>query len=111
VFRVTGVGLAQLREGAVMVGSLNRISPLLTLIPVPDGDHDAHIRSLHVAINLRRLGCSGRSAVTLHYPEYAQSSVCPCVDVCVRECVSVSVCARSLETVCGYLCLCNQPAH
>jgi len=52
-----------------MVTSLNRISPLLTLIPVPDGDFDAHIRSAHVSINLRRLGCSGRSAVTLAYPQ------------------------------------------
>jgi len=62
----------QIREGEIMVTSLNRISPLLTLIPVPDGDFDAHIRSAHVSINLRRLGCSGRSAVTLAYPQYGR---------------------------------------
>ena len=53
-----------------MVANLNRVSPLLALIPVPDGDFDAHVRSTRVAINLQRLGCSGRSALTMEYSMY-----------------------------------------
>ena len=83
--RLFGDRARQVREGEVMVGNLNRISSLLTLIPVPDGDFDAHIRSTHLSINLRRLGCSGRSAVTLEYPQCVACRLAPAQPIPLRK--------------------------
>ena len=50
--------------------NLSRLSPLLNLIAVPDGDFERAIGHVYLSINLRRLGCSGRTAITLRFPRF-----------------------------------------
>jgi hypothetical protein len=54
--------------GDVLVTNLARVPPTLNLVAVLDGDFERGVTQLTVSINLRRLGCSGRIAVTLRYP-------------------------------------------
>ncbi|KAI9141788.1 hypothetical protein BKA69DRAFT_1071191, partial [Paraphysoderma sedebokerense] len=55
----------QTDSGVIMVANLTSLNPALNIIHVPDGDYDRHIQNLNLNINLRRLGCSGRSATSL----------------------------------------------
>jgi hypothetical protein len=59
--------------GRILVTELRRFSSAYNLIHVPDGDYDAHVPDLVISMNLRRLGCSGRSQVALTYPNAAKT--------------------------------------
>lgn len=54
--------------GELMVTNLNSFPSALTVIPVPDGDIKKHRREFIVNENLKRLGCSGRSGMSLSEP-------------------------------------------
>lgn len=54
--------------GEVMVTNLSSFPSALTVISVPDGDIKAHRREFIVNEDLKRLGCSGRSGLTLSEP-------------------------------------------
>jgi hypothetical protein len=43
----------------------------LNVVPVPDGNVDGHREEFIVNENLRRMGCTGRSALTLKPPSYS----------------------------------------
>ncbi|KAI0126474.1 hypothetical protein BJ170DRAFT_407232 [Xylariales sp. AK1849] len=54
--------------GELMVTNLSSFPSALTVIPVPDGDIKKHRQEFIVNENLKRLGCSGRSGMTLSEP-------------------------------------------
>ncbi|KAH6692601.1 STB2 protein [Plectosphaerella plurivora] len=54
--------------GELMVTNLSSFPSALTVILVPDGDIRAHRQAFIVNENLKRLGCSGRSGMTLADP-------------------------------------------
>lgn len=54
--------------GMLMVTNLSSFPSALTVIPVPDGDVKKHRRDFIVNENLKRLGCSGRSGMSLSAP-------------------------------------------
>lgn len=54
--------------GILMVTNLSSFPSALTVIPVPEGDIRKHREDFIVNENLRRLGCSGRSGLTLTAP-------------------------------------------
>ena len=54
--------------GMLMVTNLSSFSSALTVIPVPDGDVKKHREDFIVNENLKRLGCSGRSGMSLASP-------------------------------------------
>lgn len=57
--------------GKLMVTNLSNLSPDLTVIIVPDGDVASHRRDFIVNEDLKRMGCTGRSALTLSMPSDA----------------------------------------
>lgn len=54
--------------GMLMVTNLSSFPSALTVIPVPDGDVKKHRDDFIVNENLKRLGCSGRSGMSLSSP-------------------------------------------
>ncbi|KFY47051.1 hypothetical protein V494_00185 [Pseudogymnoascus sp. VKM F-4513 (FW-928)] len=54
--------------GMLMVTNLSGFPSALTVIPVPDGDIKTHREDFIVNENLKRLGCSGRSGLSLAQP-------------------------------------------
>ncbi|KAI1806992.1 hypothetical protein F4811DRAFT_507767 [Daldinia bambusicola] len=54
--------------GELMVTNLSSFPSALTVIPVPDGDIRKHRKEFIVIEDLKRLGCSGRSGMTLSEP-------------------------------------------
>lgn len=58
-------------HGELLVTNLSSFPSALTVIPVPDGDIREHRRDFIVNENLKRLGCSGRSGMTLLPPSEA----------------------------------------
>lgn len=58
----------QTDKGVIMVTSLANFRSDFTVVHIPDGDFLAHRERLFVNINLLRMGCSGRSALTLQEP-------------------------------------------
>lgn len=54
--------------GSLMVTNLSSFPSALTVIPVPDGDVKKHREDFIVNENLKRLGCSGRSGMSLSTP-------------------------------------------
>lgn len=54
--------------GMLMVTNLSSFPSALTVIPVPDGDVRKHREDFIVNENLKRLGCSGRSGLSLAAP-------------------------------------------
>lgn len=54
--------------GMLMVTNLSGFPSALTVIPVPDGDIKRHREDFIVNENLKRLGCSGRSGLSLAQP-------------------------------------------
>jgi hypothetical protein len=54
--------------GMLMVSNLSSFPSALTVIPVPDGDVRKHREDFIVNENLKRLGCSGRSGMSLSTP-------------------------------------------
>ena len=59
--------------GRILVTELRRFSSAYNLIHIPDGDYDAHVPDLVIAVDLRRLGCSGRSQLALTYHDAAKA--------------------------------------
>lgn len=57
--------------GMLMVTNLSSFPSALTVIPVPDGDVRKHREDFIVNENLKRLGCSGRSGMSLSPPASA----------------------------------------
>ncbi|RMZ87086.1 hypothetical protein DV736_g5689, partial [Chaetothyriales sp. CBS 134916] len=57
------------RYGAIMVTNLSGFPSALTVIPVPDGDVKKHREDLIVNEDLKRMGCTGRAAITLQPPQ------------------------------------------
>jgi hypothetical protein len=57
--------------GSLMVTNLSSFPSALTVIPVPDGDIKKHREDFIVNENLKRLGCSGRSGMSLAQPASA----------------------------------------
>ncbi|CRK36924.1 hypothetical protein BN1708_007252 [Verticillium longisporum] len=55
-------------EGELMVTNLSSFPSALTVIPVPDGDIRTHRKLFIVNEDLKRLGCSGRSGMSLTDP-------------------------------------------
>ncbi|KAG9317280.1 hypothetical protein JVU11DRAFT_1475 [Chiua virens] len=55
-------------QGTLMVTSLAHFRSDYTIVHIPDGDFLAAQERLYSNINLLRMGCSGRSAVTLEEP-------------------------------------------
>ncbi|THH10221.1 hypothetical protein EW145_g1459 [Phellinidium pouzarii] len=55
-------------RGIIMVTSLANFRSDYTVVYIPEGDFSAHREQLYVNINLMRMGCSGRSALTLQEP-------------------------------------------
>ncbi|KAL2063724.1 hypothetical protein VTL71DRAFT_5529 [Oculimacula yallundae] len=55
-------------KGQLMVTNLSSFPSALTVIPVPDGDITKHREDFIVNENLKRLGCSGRSGMSLAAP-------------------------------------------
>lgn len=54
--------------GEILVTNLSSFPSALTVIPIPDGDVGKHRLLFIVNEDLRRLGCSGRSSLTLSEP-------------------------------------------
>jgi hypothetical protein len=54
--------------GELMLTNLSSFPSALTVIPVPEGDIREHRQEFIVNENLKRLGCSGRSGLTLTEP-------------------------------------------
>lgn len=52
----------------LLITSLNNFRSDYNLILIPDGNFLAVREQLYVNINLLRMGCSGRSALTLDVP-------------------------------------------
>lgn len=50
--------------------NLSSFPSALNVVAVPDGCVDAHREEFIVNENLRRMGCTGRSALTLDPPTY-----------------------------------------
>lgn len=51
-----------------MVTNLSSVSSQLNVILIPDGDYEAHVNNFWINLNLRRMACSGRSALSLQPP-------------------------------------------
>jgi hypothetical protein len=58
----------QTQLGIMMVTNLSSFPSALTVVPVPGGDVTKHRSSFIVNENLKRMGCSGRSALSLNEP-------------------------------------------
>lgn len=64
-----------------MVTSLANFRSDYTVVHIPDGDFLAHREQLYVNIDLLRMGCGGRSALTLQPPRSVRLSVSVSVSV------------------------------
>lgn len=51
-----------------MVTNLSTFSSLLNLVPISSGSFESDIEVFELNMNLRRLGCSGRAALTTNPP-------------------------------------------
>lgn len=60
--------------GQLLVTNLSNFPSSLTVIPVPDGDVRKHRQVFMVNEDLKRMGCSGRSGMTLSEPTEATKS-------------------------------------
>ncbi|KAH8118294.1 hypothetical protein DFH11DRAFT_1723223 [Phellopilus nigrolimitatus] len=63
--RKDGARPRETSKGVIMVTSLANFRSDYTVVLIPDGDFIKHREQLYVNINLLRMGCSGRSALTL----------------------------------------------
>ncbi|CAG8541985.1 4075_t:CDS:10 [Diversispora eburnea] len=63
--KVTDIGL-------IFVTNLSTFPSSLNIILVPDGDYKKHYLEFYLNSNLRKIGCSGRSALSLKPPTDAQ---------------------------------------
>ncbi|RHZ45191.1 hypothetical protein Glove_688g12 [Diversispora epigaea] len=58
--------------GSIFVTNLSTFPSSLNIILVPDGDYEKHYLEFYLNSNLRKIGCSGRSALSLKSPTDAQ---------------------------------------
>ncbi|CAG8504283.1 7535_t:CDS:10 [Paraglomus occultum] len=58
--------------GTIMVTNLNTFPPMLNTVLVPDGDFEGQKMYFYINLNLRKVGCSGRSALSLKKPTDVQ---------------------------------------
>ena len=65
-----GARQRETEHGYIMVTSLAHFRSDYTIVQIPDGDFPAHRDHLFANINLLRMNCSGRSALTLEEPRY-----------------------------------------
>ncbi|KAJ3536914.1 hypothetical protein NMY22_g5826 [Coprinellus aureogranulatus] len=68
VLRRDGARPKQTQHGVLMVTSLAHFRSDYTIVKIPDGDFGAVKDQLYANINLLRMGCSGRSALSLDEP-------------------------------------------
>ncbi|KAG6817424.1 hypothetical protein H0H87_009069 [Tephrocybe sp. NHM501043] len=71
LLRRDGARPKQTPDGVLMATSLAHFRSDYTIVLVPDGDFAAVREQLHANINLLRMGCAGRSALTLEEPSDA----------------------------------------
>lgn len=69
--RRDGARPKQTPHGVIMNTSLAGFRSDFTIVYIPNGDFGAIKDQLYTNINLLRMGCSGRSALTLEEPRYA----------------------------------------
>lgn len=60
--------------GLIMVTNLSGFPSALNVIAVPDGDVKKHREDFIVNENLKRMGCAGRAAMSLQYPQLSTIS-------------------------------------
>lgn len=65
----------QTPQGTIMLTSLEKFRSDYTTVPIPSGNFLDVREGLYANINLLRMGCSGRSALTLEEPRFASSFV------------------------------------
>ncbi|KAF9338169.1 hypothetical protein BG006_009544 [Podila minutissima] len=71
--RVAGARPKETPRGQLFVTNLSLFASSLNIVLVPqDGDFDLYQRRFYLNLNLRRMGCSGRSALTSKSPSDAQ---------------------------------------
>jgi len=68
LLRRDGARPRETEHGILLVTSLANFRSDYNLIPIPDGNFLTVREQLYVNINLLRMGCSGRSALTLAEP-------------------------------------------
>ncbi|KDR83721.1 hypothetical protein GALMADRAFT_150799 [Galerina marginata CBS 339.88] len=68
LLRADGARPKRTAHGVLMVTSLAHFRSDYTIVPVPDGNFDPVRDQLYANINLLRIGCSGRTALTLEDP-------------------------------------------
>ncbi|KAF9567298.1 hypothetical protein CPC08DRAFT_703209 [Agrocybe pediades] len=68
VLRADGARPRQTTEGVLMVTSLAHFRSDYTIVQIPGGDFNQVKDQLYANINLLRIGCSGRTALTLEDP-------------------------------------------
>ena len=49
-----------------MVTNLNKIPSRLNLVEIPDGDFHEYLPKMYISVNMKKLGCAGRSAMSLN---------------------------------------------
>ncbi len=64
-------------HGSIMVTSLAHFRSDYTIVHIPDGDFPVARDHLYANINLLRMNCSGRSALTLEEPRYMRLYALP----------------------------------
>ncbi|KAG9293635.1 hypothetical protein G9A89_018972 [Geosiphon pyriformis] len=60
--------------GHILVTNLSTFPSYLNLVLVPDGDYESNILDFYINLNLRKVGCSSRSALCLKPPSDAQQA-------------------------------------
>ncbi|KAF8463766.1 hypothetical protein JB92DRAFT_3150290 [Gautieria morchelliformis] len=68
LLRRDGARPRETEHGVLLVTTLNNFRSDYNLVPIPDGNFLTAREQLYVNINLLRMGCSGRSALTLEEP-------------------------------------------
>ncbi|CAG8438109.1 564_t:CDS:10 [Ambispora leptoticha] len=58
--------------GTIMVTNLSTLPSSLNTVLVPDGDYELNIGNFYINLNLRKMGCSHRRALSLAEPSEAQ---------------------------------------
>lgn len=66
----TAIRPCQTEAGVILLTNVRKFSSSLNIIIVPDGDYEQHIADFILSLNLKRLGCGGRSTVTFTCPAY-----------------------------------------
>ena len=100
--------------GTLMVTNLSSFPSALTVIAVPDGDVKKHRNEFIVNENLKRMGCSGRTAINLQPPQtkydcqisppLQNKRGCTTLSIGHRTCTHVSDCIGNLRQASTNIC-------